>query len=95
VLPFSAHTRAANLTRMAQERFDVLVIGGGITGVGIALDAASRGLSVALAEATREIRALMKAPRALYSRQRGSSCSAKSRSYSAACSARIWAMLPM
>ena len=50
MLPFSAHTRAANLTRMAQERFDVLVIGGGITGVGIALDAASRGLSVALAE---------------------------------------------
>jgi glycine/D-amino acid oxidase-like deaminating enzyme len=28
---------------MAEERFDVLVIGGGITGVGIALDAASRG----------------------------------------------------
>ena len=50
MLPFSAQTRAANLARMAQERFDVLVIGGGITGVGIALDAASRGLSVALAE---------------------------------------------
>jgi len=50
VVPFSAQTRAANLTRMAEERFDVLVIGGGITGVGIALDAASRGLSVALAE---------------------------------------------
>jgi glycerol-3-phosphate dehydrogenase len=30
--------------------FDLLVIGGGITGVGIALDAASRGLSVALVE---------------------------------------------
>jgi glycerol-3-phosphate dehydrogenase len=30
---------------------DVLVIGGGITGVGVALDAASRGLSVALVEA--------------------------------------------
>ncbi|PKC52098.1 FAD dependent oxidoreductase, partial [Rhizophagus irregularis] len=30
--------------------FDVLVIGGGITGAGIALDAASRGLSVALVE---------------------------------------------
>jgi len=50
VLPFSAQTRAANLTRMAEERFDVLVIGGGITGAGIALDAAARGLSVALAE---------------------------------------------
>ncbi len=50
MLPFSAQTRTANLTRMAEDRFDVLVIGGGITGVGIALDAAARGLSVALAE---------------------------------------------
>src|SRR6266571_5108584 len=50
VLTFSAQTRAASLTRMAEDRFDVLVIGGGITGVGIALDAASRGLSVALVE---------------------------------------------
>jgi len=50
VLPFSAQTRSANLARMAEERFDVLVIGGGITGVGIALDAASRGFSVALVE---------------------------------------------
>src|SRR4051812_188486 len=32
------------------QTFDVLVIGGGITGAGIALDAASRGLSVALVE---------------------------------------------
>ena len=50
MLTFSAQTRAASLTRMAEDRFDVLVIGGGITGVGIALDAASRGLSVALVE---------------------------------------------
>jgi glycerol-3-phosphate dehydrogenase len=50
VLSFSAQTRAANLTRMAEDRFDVLVVGGGITGVGIALDAAARGLSVALVE---------------------------------------------
>src|ERR1700744_532549 len=50
VLTFSEQTRAASLTRMAEDRFDVLVIGGGITGVGIALDAAARGLSVALAE---------------------------------------------
>src|SRR5690242_8810942 len=35
---------------MAEDTFDVLVIGGGITGTGIALDAASRGLSVALVE---------------------------------------------
>ena len=47
---FSARTRAANLTRMAEEPFDVLVIGGGITGAGIALDAAARGASVALVE---------------------------------------------
>jgi glycerol-3-phosphate dehydrogenase len=50
VLPFSALTRTANLARMAQDRFDVLVIGGGITGTGIALDAAARGFSVALIE---------------------------------------------
>jgi glycerol-3-phosphate dehydrogenase len=35
---------------MAEDEFDVLVIGGGITGAGIALDAAARGLSVALVE---------------------------------------------
>jgi glycerol-3-phosphate dehydrogenase len=35
---------------MAEDTFDVLVIGGGITGTGIALDAAARGLSVALVE---------------------------------------------
>lgn len=35
---------------MAQSQFDILVIGGGINGVGIALDAASRGLTVALVE---------------------------------------------
>jgi len=50
VLTFSAETRAASLARMAEDEFDVLVIGGGITGTGIALDAASRGLSVALVE---------------------------------------------
>jgi glycerol-3-phosphate dehydrogenase len=50
VLTFSAQTRTANLTRMAEDLFDVLVIGGGITGAGIALDAAARGLSVALVE---------------------------------------------
>ena len=50
MLTFSAQTREANLTRMAEDPFDVLVIGGGITGTGIALDAAARGLSVALVE---------------------------------------------
>ncbi len=43
-------SRAANLDRMRHQVFDLAVIGGGITGAGVALDAASRGLSVALAE---------------------------------------------
>jgi glycerol-3-phosphate dehydrogenase len=42
--------RAQALERLRTETFDVLVVGGGITGVGIALDAATRGLSVALVE---------------------------------------------
>ncbi len=46
----AAQTRAAALGRLAEERFDVLVIGGGATGAGAALDAASRGLAVALVE---------------------------------------------
>jgi glycerol-3-phosphate dehydrogenase len=47
----NAATRAADLTALAEgEPLDVVVIGGGITGAGIALDAASRGLRVALVE---------------------------------------------
>src|SRR5205085_909462 len=46
----SRRTRAANLERMRRETFDVVVIGGGITGAGVALDAASRGMTVALIE---------------------------------------------
>src|SRR3981081_2290178 len=42
--------RATNLRRLADERFDVLVVGGGITGAGVALDAATRGLRTALVE---------------------------------------------
>lgn len=43
--------RTAELAALADGgRVDVIVIGGGITGAGIALDAASRGLSVALVE---------------------------------------------
>src|SRR5438477_12746572 len=42
--------RPALLRRLADETFDVLVIGGGITGAGVALDASLRGLSVALVE---------------------------------------------
>ncbi len=48
--PFSPAGRKAALERMATEPVDVLVIGGGITGVGIARDAALRGWSVALVE---------------------------------------------
>ena len=47
----NAARRAADLTALADgEPLDVVVIGGGITGAGIALDAASRGLRVALVE---------------------------------------------
>jgi glycerol-3-phosphate dehydrogenase len=42
--------RADALRRLADEEFDVLVVGGGITGTGVALDAASRGLRTALVE---------------------------------------------
>jgi glycerol-3-phosphate dehydrogenase len=50
MLAFSAETRRAALQRMAEAELDLLVIGGGITGCGIALDAAARGLSVGLVE---------------------------------------------
>ncbi len=47
---FSAHTRSKNLAILGRESFDLLIIGGGITGAGIARDAAARGLRVALVE---------------------------------------------
>lgn len=50
MLELSAETRTRHLEQMADREVDVLVIGGGITGAGVALDAASRGLSVALVE---------------------------------------------
>ena len=46
----AAFDRADALRRLESSEFDVIVIGGGITGVGCALDAASRGLRVALIE---------------------------------------------
>jgi glycerol-3-phosphate dehydrogenase len=49
-MSFSVHDRSKHLSRLRQETFDVLIIGGGITGVGIALDAASRGHQVVLVE---------------------------------------------
>jgi len=45
------HQRENALQALATQNFDVLVIGGGVTGAGTALDAASRGLRVALIEA--------------------------------------------
>ena len=46
----SEFSRGSMLARLDAETFDVLVIGGGITGVGVALDAVSRGLKTALVE---------------------------------------------
>jgi glycerol-3-phosphate dehydrogenase len=46
----AAFDRATALRRLADETFDVLVVGGGVTGAGVALDAAARGLKVALVE---------------------------------------------
>lgn len=42
--------RDNQISRLRTEQFDLVIIGGGITGAGIALDAASRGLKVALVE---------------------------------------------
>lgn len=47
---FSSHKRNTIMNELENETFDMLVIGGGITGAGIALDGAVRGLRVALIE---------------------------------------------
>lgn len=47
---FDSAAREAALDRLGDRPYDVLVIGGGVTGAGIALDAAARGLRVALVE---------------------------------------------
>ncbi|HEX8431292.1 MAG TPA: glycerol-3-phosphate dehydrogenase/oxidase, partial [Longimicrobium sp.] len=49
--PFSAEARAEHWNALAGETWDVLVIGGGVTGAGIARDAAGRDLRVALVDA--------------------------------------------
>ena len=49
--PFSAGTREATLSELAKADLDVLVVGGGITGAGVARDAVLRGLRVGLVEA--------------------------------------------
>ncbi|MBC7457161.1 MAG: glycerol-3-phosphate dehydrogenase/oxidase [Bdellovibrionaceae bacterium] len=48
---FSAQTRSKNIQKLQNEEFDLLIIGGGITGAGVARDAAQRGMRVALVEA--------------------------------------------
>ncbi|MEK6627996.1 MAG: glycerol-3-phosphate dehydrogenase/oxidase [Bdellovibrionota bacterium] len=47
---FSFNTRKQNLQKLKTEKFDLLIIGGGINGAGVARDAALRGLKVALVE---------------------------------------------
>lgn len=49
-MPFSARKRTQYLQQLQTEQFDLLVVGGGITGAGIALDAVTRGLKVCLIE---------------------------------------------
>lgn len=49
-MKFSNHNRSDIINKLKNEMFDVLVIGGGITGAGIALDASTRGMNVALVE---------------------------------------------
>lgn len=49
-MAFSLQQRPGLIDRLEREHFDLLVVGGGVTGAGIARDAALRGLSVALVE---------------------------------------------
>ena len=49
--PLGPTSRTASLDRLASEDLDILVIGGGVTGCGCALDAVTRGLRVGLVEA--------------------------------------------
>jgi glycerol-3-phosphate dehydrogenase len=47
---FSYFNRSDIIQKLKSDRFDLIIIGGGITGAGIALDAASRGMRVAVVE---------------------------------------------
>jgi glycerol-3-phosphate dehydrogenase len=49
--PFSAAGRSQNLADLAERRLDILVVGGGITGAGVALEAVRRGYDVGLVDA--------------------------------------------
>ncbi|RZS99782.1 glycerol kinase GlpK [Aquimarina brevivitae] len=50
LIHFSVLDRKTQLKRAKKKRYDLVVIGGGVTGAGIALDAASRGMKVCLIE---------------------------------------------
>ncbi|GMH99362.1 hypothetical protein TrVE_jg13345 [Triparma verrucosa] len=50
VVPYRTPSREEQIKRLKSETFDVLVIGGGSAGSGVALDASTRGLSCALLE---------------------------------------------
>ncbi|WP_291864589.1 glycerol-3-phosphate dehydrogenase/oxidase [Maribacter sp.] len=49
-IKFTNHNRSKIVTELEQTEYDLVVIGGGITGAGILLDASSRGMKVALVE---------------------------------------------
>src|SRR5216117_3341952 len=49
-MPLGTFDRSENLAQLDAGIFDVLVVGGGVTGAGVALDAASRGLRTVLVE---------------------------------------------
>ncbi|MQA33501.1 glycerol-3-phosphate dehydrogenase/oxidase [Modestobacter roseus] len=51
VPPLGPEQRARAWAELAEQSFEVLVVGGGVTGAGVALDAATRGLRTALVEA--------------------------------------------
>jgi len=50
ITSFSILNRAAQLVRIQETKFDLIIIGGGVTGAGIVLDAAARGMKVCLVE---------------------------------------------
>jgi len=50
VKPFSILNRSEQIKTLDSEKFDLVIIGGGVTGAGIALDAASRGMKTCLIE---------------------------------------------
>jgi len=47
---FSVLDRKMQISKAIKEKFDLIIIGGGVTGAGIALDASSRGMNVCLIE---------------------------------------------